>query len=283
MLDLSATYLLVKDIDKSIKFYSQLLEKKPASNTLDRWAQFDLDGKSFALLNQMYDYQAIAGGQDLDKHYSKAYLNRLSKHKTVFGNNVVLRFRTKDLNKEYARVLALDIGTVSDILSVNISEPDYFFYVTDPDGNLLEISGAYSAPILSSVTLEVKEATPKVQAFDSLILKAALEKEKAAIADKAEIAKMGGNPQASFYVSFAPNAYSGGFKGKDAPLLSPSPGKGTHGYFPTSPLMRSSFMMFGKNVAKGRNVGEIDMRAIAPTLAEWLGVSLPDAEVPPLK
>lgn len=105
----------------------------------------------------------------------------------------------------------------------------------------------------------------------------------AAIADKAEIAKMGGNPQASFYVSFAPNAYSGGFKGKDAPLLSLSPGKGTHGYFPTSPLMRSSFMMIGKNVAKGRNVGEIDMRAIAPTLAEWLGVSLPDAEVPPLK
>ena len=57
----------------------------------------------------------------------------------------------------------------------------------------------------------------------------------AAIADRAEIAKMGGNPQASFYVSFAANAYGGGFKGKDVPLLSPSPGKGTHGYFPTSP------------------------------------------------
>src|SRR5665647_1620192 len=122
MLHLSSTYLLVRDMDKSIKFYSQLLDMKPTTRTLDRWAQFDFDGQCIALCNQMYDYQAIAGGLDLDKHYSKAYLNRLSKHKTVFGNNIVLSFWAKDLNKEYTRVLALDIGTVSDILYVNISE-----------------------------------------------------------------------------------------------------------------------------------------------------------------
>jgi predicted AlkP superfamily pyrophosphatase or phosphodiesterase len=105
----------------------------------------------------------------------------------------------------------------------------------------------------------------------------------AAIANPAEIQKMGGNPVASFYVSFEPNAYAGGFKGKDAPLVGPSGSKGTHGYFPTSPLMRSSFMMMGKGVAKGRNLGEIDMRSIAPTLAKIMGVALPDAELPPLK
>ncbi len=105
----------------------------------------------------------------------------------------------------------------------------------------------------------------------------------AAIAEPAEIAKLGGNPVASFYVSFEPNAYAGGFKGKDAPLVGPSGSKGTHGYFPTSPLMRSSFMMMGKGVAKGRNLGEIDMRAIAPTLAEKMSVALPDAEVAAIK
>ena len=105
----------------------------------------------------------------------------------------------------------------------------------------------------------------------------------AASADPAEIKKMGGNPDASFYVSFEPNAYAGGFKGKDAPLVGPSGSKGTHGYFPNSPLMRSSFMMMGKNIAKGRNLGEIDMRAIAPTLAQIMGVALPDAEMPPVK
>jgi predicted AlkP superfamily pyrophosphatase or phosphodiesterase len=102
------------------------------------------------------------------------------------------------------------------------------------------------------------------------------------IAEPAEIAQMGGNPEASFYVSFQPNAYAGAFKGRDAPLVSPSGSKGTHGYFPTSPLMRSTFMMMGKGVAKGRNLGEIDMRSIAPTLANIMDIALPDAALPPL-
>ncbi|MEY3624166.1 MAG: hypothetical protein RLZZ407_1725 [Pseudomonadota bacterium] len=105
----------------------------------------------------------------------------------------------------------------------------------------------------------------------------------AEIATESEIADYRANPQASFYVSFAPNAYAGGFKGVAAPLVSPSASKGTHGYFPDKPFMRSSFMMMGKNIQKGRNLGEIDMRAIAPTLAKAMGLSLPDAELPPIK
>jgi predicted AlkP superfamily pyrophosphatase or phosphodiesterase len=105
----------------------------------------------------------------------------------------------------------------------------------------------------------------------------------AAIAERDEITAMGGNPLASFYVSFELNAYAGGFKGSDAPLVGPSTSKGTHGFFPTNPQMRSTFMMMGKGVAKGRNLGEIDMRNIAPTLAEIMGVALPDAELPPIR
>ena len=114
-------------------------------------------------------------------------------------------------------------------------------------------------------------------------LKADAKNRIAVIADPAGIKNMGGNPEASFYVSFEPNAYAGGFKGKDAALVGPSGSKGTHGYFPNSPLMRSSFMMMGKGIAKGRNLGEIDMRSIAPTLAKVMGVPLPDAELPPIK
>ena len=104
----------------------------------------------------------------------------------------------------------------------------------------------------------------------------------AAIAEPTEIAKMGGNPEAAFYVSFEANAYAGGFKGKDAPMVASSGSKGTHGYFSTSPLMRSTFMIMGKGVAKGRNLGEIDMLAIAPTLAKIMRIALPDAELSPL-
>jgi predicted AlkP superfamily pyrophosphatase or phosphodiesterase len=105
----------------------------------------------------------------------------------------------------------------------------------------------------------------------------------AAVADRAAIAAMGGNDVASFYVSFERNAYAGGFKGKDAPLVGPSSSKGTHGFFPADPAMRSSFMLMGPGIAKGRNLGEIDMRAIAPTLAAVLGITLPDAEVAAIK
>ena len=105
----------------------------------------------------------------------------------------------------------------------------------------------------------------------------------AAIADASAIKAMDGNPLASFYVSFERNAYAGGFKGKDAALVGPSGSKGMHGYFPADPDMRSSFMMMGKGIAKGRNLGEIDQRAIAPTLAAVMGVVLPDAEVAAVK
>jgi predicted AlkP superfamily pyrophosphatase or phosphodiesterase len=104
----------------------------------------------------------------------------------------------------------------------------------------------------------------------------------AAVADAREMARLGANPDASFYVDFAPNAYAGGFKGGDVPIITPSGSKGTHGYFPDAPFMRSTFMIMGKGVARGRNLGDIDMRAIAPTLAKVMGVALPDAEVPAL-
>ncbi len=103
------------------------------------------------------------------------------------------------------------------------------------------------------------------------------------IAIASQVTKMGGNPDASFYVGFAPNAYAGGFKGANALLVSPSGSKGMHGYFPAHDSTRSSFMIMGKGVPKGRDLGEIDMRAIAPTLAQAMGLTLPDAEVAALK
>jgi hypothetical protein len=104
----------------------------------------------------------------------------------------------------------------------------------------------------------------------------------AAVADRAEIAAMGGNPNASFYVNFAPGASAAGFRGASGPRTGPSSYKGTHGYFPQASAMRSTFLIMGNGIPKGRNFGEIDMRAIAPTLAAIIGVPLPDAEVPAL-
>ena len=56
--------------------------------------------------------------------------------------------------------------------------------------------------------------------------------------------------------------------------------KGMHGYFPDVPAMRASLIANGPGISTGRDLGVIDMRAIAPAVAARLGVSLRDAEKP---
>ncbi len=68
----------------------------------------------------------------------------------------------------------------------------------------------------------------------------------------------------------------------EPPLVSAPSNLGMHGYAPERADMRSSFFLVGPSVPKGRAVGEIDMRQIAPTLAKIMGASLPDAELAPL-
>ncbi|MEJ7933939.1 ectonucleotide pyrophosphatase/phosphodiesterase [Sphingobium sp. AN558] len=102
---------------------------------------------------------------------------------------------------------------------------------------------------------------------------------------KAEIAKMGGNPDAAFYVNMKPGFVTDIFRGAGAPLNGPTPGttKGMHGYFPGAPNLRSTFLIMGRGVKAGKDLGLIDMRAIAPTLAKIMDTRLLlDAELPAL-
>ena len=66
------------------------------------------------------------------------------------------------------------------------------------------------------------------------------------------------------------------------PLVREVSVRGTHGYSPTHPELRAFFLIAGPEIRKGANVGDIDMRSIAPTLAKVLGVSLPAAALPAL-
>jgi predicted AlkP superfamily pyrophosphatase or phosphodiesterase len=104
----------------------------------------------------------------------------------------------------------------------------------------------------------------------------------ARIIDRGDIGKIGGNPQAQFYVDLKSGFLAGGFDGAKAPLSRPAKYRGMHGYFPAAETMRSTFLIAGPGVTAGRDLGEIDMREIAPTLARRLGVPLADAEMAPL-
>jgi len=57
---------------------------------------------------------------------------------------------------------------------------------------------------------------------------------------------------------------------------------GAHGYRNTHPEMHSSFFVMGPGVVAGKNLGRLDIRQIAPTLAQVLGVSLPTAKHEPI-
>jgi predicted AlkP superfamily pyrophosphatase or phosphodiesterase len=91
----------------------------------------------------------------------------------------------------------------------------------------------------------------------------------------------GGWPDASFILALKPGYAMGG--AWSGPLVTRNDaGNGTHGWLPEEPEMRAAFFVIGAGVAKGRNLGSIDMRQIAPTFARILDVALPTATRSPL-
>ena len=103
----------------------------------------------------------------------------------------------------------------------------------------------------------------------------------AAVLDRAQIAPLGGFPDASFLVKFEPGFYaSGELTGAMVSELQGS--HGGHGFAPDFPEMRAAFFAAGSGIAKHRDLGVIDMRSIAPTVAAVLGVPMPSATAAPL-
>jgi len=98
-----------------------------------------------------------------------------------------------------------------------------------------------------------------------------------AVLDRQQAVALGGFPDADFLVTLKVGYCNGG--ALTGPLVTPSPQKGAHGYnIATTPAMRSSFFIFGRGIAAGKDLDLIDMRQIAPTLAGILAVPLPSAK-----
>ena len=93
-----------------------------------------------------------------------------------------------------------------------------------------------------------------------------------------EVAKMGGGyPEAAFVVEFKPGFAAG--QARRGSVVTAAPNTGTHGFLPDRPELRASFFMEGPKVAAGRDLGLIDMRQIAPTIAKILNLQLPNARM----
>jgi predicted AlkP superfamily pyrophosphatase or phosphodiesterase len=103
----------------------------------------------------------------------------------------------------------------------------------------------------------------------------------AQILDRSAMDKLGCFPNAAFLVVLKPGYYTGtDLRGK---MVMPVIGShGSHGFSPDYPEMRASFFALGVGVAHHRDLGVIDMRQIAPTVARILGAPMPSAKAPPL-
>jgi predicted AlkP superfamily pyrophosphatase or phosphodiesterase len=93
-----------------------------------------------------------------------------------------------------------------------------------------------------------------------------------------EIGKAGGWTRAAFWIdmksNFAVTATGATGSRKVA---------GTHGFAPAHPELLASFFIAGPGIKAGNDLGEIDMRSIAPTLAELMGLKMPSADLPGLR
>jgi Type I phosphodiesterase / nucleotide pyrophosphatase len=91
-----------------------------------------------------------------------------------------------------------------------------------------------------------------------------------------EARALGGFPGAAFVVGLKPDARLG--DAVEGRLVRPADPEGAHGQLPSEAQMDATFIVAGPGVPAGRDLGRIDMRDVAPTLAALLGLHLPAAE-----
>lgn len=132
-------YIFASDMKKSVRFYKELLQSEPLYANDDRWVQF---GNKIALYNKAYDAEII--GKKASGTFNQAYIDNFCRDTGSPKNNIVVfNFVVEDLRKEYERLKAANIGAVSNFMYVNVHAPYWYFNIVDPDGNTVEITGAY--------------------------------------------------------------------------------------------------------------------------------------------
>lgn len=140
---LGSIYLIVKDFNKSIKFYEKLLEMSVSAQNMQRFAQFEFDGQNISIMNGYFD----TTNPNLTVHkgeYVEDFDNLVAIAEAQNTHKFVLNFWTENLEKERERIENLNISDkLTKIKYVNNVIPYFYFQLTDPDGNIIEITGHY--------------------------------------------------------------------------------------------------------------------------------------------
>lgn len=122
-LHLGSVYLVVKDFERAVAFYESFfgIESDGRCRSGNKFVNFYIDGKCISLMNES---NLIGHCTDPDSPYK-----------------FVQNYWVEDLALEYKRVKELNIGNVTEIRQANPAY--YYFHLTDPDNNIIEITGGY--------------------------------------------------------------------------------------------------------------------------------------------
>ncbi|GKS02629.1 alkaline phosphatase family protein [Sphingomonas aquatilis] len=180
-------------------------------------------------------------------------------------------------------VVVSDHGFLPVSTDINLFKPfiDAGLITLDAKG---QVTGWQAMPWIAGGTAAIRLARPDDAALIAKVrgVLAAMASDPAykiaSVLDRSAIAKAGADGEASFLVAMQPGTETG--RDPAAPIAKPSVYKGMHGYVPWDPAMRSTLIVAGPGIAKGKDLGVVDMRAIAPSIARRLGASLPSAEMP---
>jgi predicted AlkP superfamily pyrophosphatase or phosphodiesterase len=91
-----------------------------------------------------------------------------------------------------------------------------------------------------------------------------------------QIVDLGADPEGAYMLEAAPGFSFG--SALDGEYLVPSPSLGNHGYLPSNPDQKASFIAAGRHIKEGIVLKEVRMVDIAPTLSQILTLNLPDTE-----
>lgn len=90
------------------------------------------------------------------------------------------------------------------------------------------------------------------------------------IVDRAGLEALEADPDAELMLDAAPGiCFSCRF---DGPVIEVSKDRGTHGHLPSRQGLEASFIARGPRIAPGKNLGNISLTQVAPTLARQLGL-----------
>lgn len=141
---LGSVYLIVNDFERSIDFYEKLLQIPVTGRNMDRFAVFSFEGNCIALMNGHFD--ADNPGKVVHKgEYTELFDDLKTKALAPNTHKFVFNFWDEDLQKERERVKELNITEhLTKIKYVCNVSPYYYFQLTDPDGNIIEVTGEYT-------------------------------------------------------------------------------------------------------------------------------------------